>query len=195
MEPPPATLRQRTTTTTPSSTTPSSTSDSPPLVALPPCETSPPLRPTLSRATTGAQRNTFITALANANIALSAGEITSFDLSETDEPLFSGLSLLDLLVLVDAHLDLASRHIRKTGAQWSSKANKLVVDSKARAGKIKLPRVDSEKILSSVLESDQGKKVNHLTAKEREKLERRYRELRSKTMENMKKLSEKWEEE
>lgn len=167
--PPQAELRQRAVTTGPQSATES-----------PPTPPSPPSRPSLSRTQTGDLPHTF-------------------DLSN-DEPLFS-MPLLDMLVVVDAHLELWTRSLRRKAAPWRSKADKLVEESRERArnkieearAKVKLPRVSSEQFLSSMLEDSGVKEV--LSPKDGEKLERRYREVRERAKESLKKLSVKWEEE
>lgn len=74
------------------------------------------------------------------------------------------------------------------------KADKLVEDSRVRAQKLnlpKLPRVNSDLFLAGML--DEGREV--ISAKDREKLEKKYKEIRQKTRESLKKLSQKWEEE
>jgi hypothetical protein len=131
---------------------------------------SSPTRPPLSRATTG-------------------DSTPSFELSDEDL-LFSGLSLLDLLVLLDAHLELWTRGLRRKSVHLKSKAEQFVEESKARAQKIKLPKVNSEQFLNRLAEDNVV-----LSVKDRERLERRYKEVRHKTVENMRKLSQKWEEE
>lgn len=111
------------------------------------------------------------------------------------------MPLLDMLVVVDAHLELWTRSLRRKAAPWRSKADKLVEESRERArnkieearAKVKLPRVSSEQFLSSMLEDSGVKEV--LSPKDREKLERRYREVRERAKESLKKLSVKWEEE
>ncbi|KAK4701866.1 hypothetical protein P7C70_g4364, partial [Phenoliferia sp. Uapishka_3] len=126
--------------------------------------------------------------------SVATGESTPYFISDQDDPFFSGLSLLDLLVVVDAHLELWTRGLRKSAVTFREKADKLVEESKARVEKIqriKLPRVNSETFLSSML--DETREV--LSPKDREKLERKYRELRQKTRDSMKILSVKWEEE
>lgn len=145
--------------------------ESPPSTTPP----SPPTRPTLSRQSTG-----------------------TFDLANANDEAFS-LPLLDLLVIIDSHLELWTRSLRQKAAPWKSKADKLVEESKQRAqtkigeARAKLPRVSSEQFLNSMLEDSGVRDV--LSPKDREKLERRYREVRQKTLDNMKKLSLKWEEE
>ena len=58
---------------------------------------------------------------------------------------------------------------------------------------IKLPRVKSETFLSGML--DDSRDVISISAKDKERLERKYRELRQKTRESLKMISVKWEEE
>ncbi|SCZ88550.1 BZ3500_MvSof-1268-A1-R1_Chr2-1g04484 [Microbotryum saponariae] len=132
-----------------------------------------PLRPTLSRSTTN------------------DSPTASFELSD-DEPIFSGLPLLDLFVLVDAHLELWTRGIRRKSADWRSKADKLVEESKARAQRIKLPRVASETFLNG-MRSEESNGV--LSSRDRERLEKRVREVRANAKEQMRRLNQKWEQE
>lgn len=61
----------------------------------------PAARPSLSRTQTGDQTPTY-----------------SIPEDEMFSELFSGLGLLDLLVVVDAHLELWTRGIRKTSVEW-----------------------------------------------------------------------------
>ncbi|KDE08942.1 hypothetical protein, variant [Microbotryum lychnidis-dioicae p1A1 Lamole] len=132
-----------------------------------------PLRPTLSRSATN------------------DSPTASFELSD-DEPIFSGLPLLDLFVLVDAHLELWTRGIRRKSADWRSKADKLVEESKARAQRIKLPRVASETFLNG-MRSEESNGV--LSSRDRERLEKRVREVRANAKEQMRRLNQKWEQE
>lgn len=67
------------------------------------------------------------------------------------------------------------------------KADRLVEESRARAQKIqkiKLPRVN---VLDDTLDA--------LSPKDRESLERKYKEVRDRTLDSFRKLSQKWEEE
>ncbi|KAM0754855.1 hypothetical protein T439DRAFT_321909 [Meredithblackwellia eburnea MCA 4105] len=128
-----------------------------------------------------------------------SGDRTPYSLSED---VFSGLSLIDLLVVVDAHLDLWTRGIRKQTHSWKEKADRLVEESKQRAQKIKLPRVNSDTFLPLSATQNRESSDHHppsqsgvLSQKDRERLERRYRELRQKTTESFKRVAQKWEEE
>lgn len=73
------------------------------------------------------------------------------------------------------------------------KADRLVEESKARAAqkmpRIKLPRVNSEQFIERMLDE------SPISAKDKEKLERKYRELRHKTRDTLKSISVRWEEE
>lgn len=67
-------------------------------------------------------------------------------------------------------------------------------ESRVRAQKLslpKLPRVNSDLFLAGML--DEGREV--ISAKDREKLEKKYKEIRGRGRESLKKLSQKWEEE
>lgn len=61
--------------------------------------------------------------------------VSSMALAEADES-FSQLTLLDLLVALDAHVDLASREIKKKGKQWKDKANSTAISVKRQAGEV-----------------------------------------------------------
>lgn len=56
-------------------------------------------------------------------------------LAEADDS-FSQLTLLDLLVALDAHVDLASREIKKKGKEWRNKANSTAISVKRQAGEV-----------------------------------------------------------
>lgn len=150
------------------------------LSALAPEVTTPPTsaRPSLTRSSTN---------------STSAGEATP-SLSEYDSFEDSGNTLLELLVVLDAHLELWSRGLRKTSYKWRERADALVDDTLSRAQKlqekaIKLPRLKSEAFLSGMLED------RVLSAKDREKMLEKYKEVRVMTRESLKKISQKWEEE
>lgn len=61
--------------------------------------------------------------------------VSSMALAEADES-FSQLTLLDLLVALDAHVDLASREIKKKGKEWRNKANSTAISVKRQAGEV-----------------------------------------------------------
>ncbi|KAL8287418.1 hypothetical protein RQP46_003276 [Phenoliferia psychrophenolica] len=126
----------------------------------------------------------------------STGEHTpAFDISEEDPWAAMG-GLSDLLIVVDAHLELWTRGLRKRAVTIRETADRLVEESKARAHKIpriKLPRVNSETLLAGML--DESREIISISAKDKEKLERKYRELRQKTRESLRLISVKWEEE
>lgn len=137
-----------------------------------------PTRPSLARSSTN---------------STSAGEATP-SLSEYDSFEDSGNTFLELLVVLDAHLELWSRGLRKTSYKWRERADALVDDTLSRAQKlqekaIKLPRLKSEAFLSGMLED------SVLSAKDREKMLEKYKEVRVMTRESLKKISQKWEEE
>lgn len=116
------------------------------------------------------------------------------------------MPLEDLLISFEAYFELWTRSLRSDAAKWKSKADKLLDESRvvARAKAVggKIPRVKSEHLLSALGgggASDDGSGIGGavpaLSAKDRERLERRYREMRSKMTANVQKLSLKWEEE
>jgi len=61
--------------------------------------------------------------------------VSSMALAEADDS-FSQLTLLDLLVALDAHVDLASREIKKKGKEWRNKANSTAISVKRQAGEV-----------------------------------------------------------
>ncbi|KAK4048311.1 hypothetical protein OIV83_004832 [Microbotryomycetes sp. JL201] len=138
--------------------------------------------------------------------------------AEDDETPFS-YPLLDLLVVLDAHLELWTRSLRRKTGPWRTKADKLVDASKKKARDVVekgneslLKRVKSDKLLSGLLlkEYDQAEAAGEageptrtttrgdrivFSRRDREKLETKLKEVRTRTIESMKKLSQKWEEE
>ncbi|GAA5888200.1 hypothetical protein JCM5296_000227 [Sporobolomyces johnsonii] len=178
-----STLRHRTVATSnPASSamdvTPSSTSTLPSSPSLPP---SPALRPTLSRSSTDSG-------------SFSNG--ARFDLTE-DDPLFSVLSLLDLFNVVDAHWDLWTRPLRRKSVSWKSKADKLLDEAKQKSRELKeftAFELGGRSMTADGLGGYQREPVM-LSQKEKERLERKYKEMRARMRENVSKLMVKWEEE
>lgn len=79
--------------------------------------------------------------------------------------------------------------------RYRSKADRLVEESKVlAAAKLKAAERRDAFMASSSLFGGEGKDVV-FSAKDREKLERRYREIRGKTRDSLKRLLRKWEEE
>lgn len=121
--------------------------------------------------------------------------------------------LLDVLVTLEAHAELWTRTLRQRTAPWKSRADRLLDESRAKAKQridavgTKIPRVKSEHLLLALgggggngtgfdeTGSGRGAPARVLSPKDREKLEKRYRELRSKMAGNLQRLSQKWEEE
>ncbi|GAA5909656.1 hypothetical protein JCM6882_008456 [Rhodosporidiobolus microsporus] len=181
-DPSPEGLRRRSLATSApadSSSGGTSSQSSPPFPPSPgPLPNTPPLRPTFSRSSTD-----------------SGGSATGsprFDPPD-DDPLFSGLSLLELLNVFDAHLELFTRPLRRKSVSWKEKADKLLDEAKTKANlrdfKVKLPEVPAFDL--NFGEAD--RKV--LSQRDRERLERKYREVRNRTRESVSKLVVKWEEE
>ncbi|BGP16279.1 hypothetical protein JCM10213_007724 [Rhodosporidiobolus nylandii] len=144
---------------------------------------SPPMRPTFSRTSTASSS--------------SGGQGSPrFDLPD-DDPLFSGLSLLDMLNVFDAHLELLTRPLRRKSVSWREKADRLLDEAKQRGkdfnlkplGGLKMPEVP----VFDLGLGEVDRKV--LSQKDRERLERKYREVRARTRESLQKLVVKWEEE
>ncbi|GAA5950288.1 hypothetical protein JCM21900_001103 [Sporobolomyces salmonicolor] len=179
-----STLRHRTVVTSnPASSamdvTPSSTSTLPLTPSLPP---SPALRPTLSRSSTDSG---------------SSSSSPRFDLTE-DDPLFSVLSLLDLFNVVDAHWDLWTRPLRRKSVSWISKADKLLDDAKQKSREFKEFKVPTFELGRSMTADGFGGNQREpavLSQKDKERLERKYKEMRARMRENVSKLMVKWEEE
>ncbi|GAA5926801.1 hypothetical protein JCM1841_001992 [Sporobolomyces salmonicolor] len=178
-----STLRHRTVVTSnPASSamdvTPSSAS-TPLTPSLPP---SPALRPTLSRSSTDSG---------------SSSSSPRFDLTE-DDPLFSVLSLLDLFNVVDAHWDLWTRPLRRKSVSWISKADKLLDDAKQKSREFKEFKVPTFELGRSMTADGFGGNQREpavLSQKDKERLERKYKEMRARMRENVSKLMVKWEEE
>ncbi|GAA5925369.1 glycerophosphocholine acyltransferase [Sporobolomyces koalae] len=165
---------------------------SPSLVA-----TDPPspeaIRPTLSRTSTDSN-------------GTSSSASSRFEIHEEDP--FSAFSLLDFLNVVDAHWDLWTRPLRRKSVSWKSKADKLLDDAKQRVGRdsFKLPAAFNE--FPGVGRGSSGSgshggttpvgqraEFAGLSQKEKERLERKYREVRERMRGSMSKLVVKWEEE
>ncbi|GAA6022316.1 hypothetical protein JCM11491_005261 [Sporobolomyces phaffii] len=156
-------------------------------------------RPTLSRTSTD-----------------SNGTSTSSRFEISDEDPFSAFSLLDFLNVVDAHWDLWTRPLRRKSVTWRSKADKLLDDAKQKGREFKLPAAFNEfpgvaGISRGSMSASGGGgsggttspaaaggargEFAGLSQKERERLERKYREVRERMRGSMSKLVVKWEEE
>ncbi|GAA5858017.1 hypothetical protein JCM1840_001004 [Sporobolomyces johnsonii] len=157
--------------------TPSSTSTLPSSPSLPP---SPALRPTLSRSSTDSG-------------SFSNG--ARFDLTE-DDPLFSVLSLLDLFNVVDAHWDLWTRPLRRKSVSWKSKADKLLDEAKQKSRELKeFTAFELGRSMTADSFGGYPREPVMLSQKDKERLERKYKEMRARMRENVSKLMVKWEEE
>ncbi|GEM07189.1 hypothetical protein Rt10032_c02g1206 [Rhodotorula toruloides] len=175
-----------------------STSSVPPSPALEPL--TPPFRPTFSRTSSTNGGSSSFTSSSSSSTSNSP----RFDLPE-DDPLFSGLSLLDLLNVLDAHIELLTRPLRRKSVSWKTKADKLLDEAKQRGRetfKVQLPSVpafDLGEGLGFAREREGGaaslqeRKV--LSQRDRERLERKYREVRERMRQSIAKLVVKWEEE
>ncbi|BGO91426.1 hypothetical protein NBRC10512v2_003696 [Rhodotorula toruloides] len=173
-------------------------SSSPPSPALEPL--TPPFRPAFSRTNS--------TNGGSSSSSSSTSNSPRFDLPE-DDPLFSGLSLLDLLNVLDAHIELLTRPLRRKSVSWKTKADRLLDEAKQRGRetfKVQLPSVPAfdlgeglgfaagrEREREGGAASLQERKV--LSQKDRERLERKYREVRERMRQSIAKLVVKWEEE
>ncbi|GAA5984263.1 hypothetical protein JCM10908_006115 [Rhodotorula pacifica] len=127
-----------------------------------------------------------------------------------DDDLLSGLSLLDFLNVLDAHLELLTRPLRRKSVTWREKADRLVDQAKQKGRetfKVQLPSVPAFDLGESVgfprdgtRASDDGtgerrKEKRVLSARDKERLERKYREVRGRMRESIAKVVIKWEEE
>ncbi|GAA6013892.1 hypothetical protein JCM10207_008225 [Rhodosporidiobolus poonsookiae] len=195
-DPAPEGLRRRSlATSAPASTDPSLPS-SPPFEPTSPAlaPISPYLRPTLSRSSTASDGSS------------SGTGSPRFDLPD-DDPLFSGLSLLDLFNVFDAHLELLTRPLRRKSVSWREKADRLIDEAKAKGKELqgrvplKLPDVPSFDLnfggggAGGADGVGVGIDRKVLSQRDRERLERKYKEVRAKTRESVSKLMVKWEEE
>ncbi|GAA5880397.1 hypothetical protein JCM16303_003927 [Sporobolomyces ruberrimus] len=185
-------LRRR---SAPSSTKPSTSDvlDSlPPSPSLVPRDSpsSGPIRPTLSRTSTDSNGT--------------SSSSSRFEISEEDP--FSAFSLLDFINVLDAHLDLWTRPLRRKSVSWKTKADKLLYDAKQKGREFKLPAAFNEFPVvggisrgsmsgGNVTPAGQRGEFAGLSQKERERLERKYKEVRERMRGNMAKLVVKWEEE
>ncbi|KAM0791159.1 hypothetical protein ACM66B_005644 [Microbotryomycetes sp. NB124-2] len=175
-------------------------------------------RPTLSRQSTadwsyGAPLSWTFSQDSSSSSSTSSSPSPSLSFSDDDETPFS-YPLLDLLVILDAHLELWTRSLRRRTGPWRSKADKLVEQSRKKARDVVekgneslLKRVKSDKLLSGLLLKDSdneqpdssssrtGGERQVFSRRDRDRLENKLKEVRTKTIESMKKLSQKWEEE
>ena len=163
-----------------------------------------PTRPTLSRTST------------DSNNSSATGGSSRFEIGEEDP--FSAFSLLDFINVVDAHWDLWTRPLRRKSDAWRSRADKLLDDAKQRGRESfqKLPTAltssnNNDFHSSSTSSSSTSSRPGHqpgtttpggrggelagLSHKERERLERKYREVRERMRTSVSKLVVKWEEE
>ncbi|GAA5982742.1 hypothetical protein JCM5350_006233 [Sporobolomyces pararoseus] len=181
---PPEGLRRR---SAPSSTKPDVTDSLPPSPSLVP--TTPPVRPTLSRTSTDSNGT--------------SSSSSRFEISEEDP--FAAFSLLDVLNVLDAHWDLWTRPLRRKSVSWKSKADKLLDDAKQKGREFKLPAPFNDfPVVGSRNASGSGGtntpagtrgEFAGLSQKERERLERKYKEVRERMRGSVAKLVVKWEEE
>ncbi|GAA6064173.1 hypothetical protein JCM10212_003054 [Sporobolomyces blumeae] len=171
---------------------------SPALVATDP--PSPASRPALSRTPTDSTGT-------STPSSSSSSSSSRFEINEEDP--FSAFSLLDFLNVVDAHWDLWTRPLRRKSSTWRSKADKLLDDAKQKGREFKLPVNFHELPVVGLArgsggaggtgasggEVGFGRDATVLSAKDRERLERKYKEVRARMRESMSKLVVKWEEE
>lgn len=144
----------------------------PPSPALVPSDQ--PIRPTLSRTSTDSNGT--------------SSSSSRFEISEEDP--FSAFSLLDFINVVDAHLDLWTRPLRRKSVSWKSKADKLLDDAKQKGREFKLPAPFNDfPVVGGISRGGSGSggtttpaftkgEFAGLSQKERERLERKYKEVR-----------------
>ena len=123
----------------------------------------------------------------------------------------SGLSLLDFLNVLDAHLELLTRPLRRKSVTWREKADRLVDQAKQKGRetfKVQLPSVpafdlgesvgfprDAKSTDDGTMGGDRRKEKRVLSARDKERLERKYREVRARMRDSIAKVVIKWEEE
>lgn len=174
--------------------TPSSYPSSPALEPV-----TPPFRPVFSRTNSS-----------GSSTGTGSGS-PQFDLPDDD--LLSGLSLLDFLNVLDAHLELLTRPLRRKSVTWREKADRLVDQAKQKGRetfKVQLPSVPAFDLGEGIgfprdyagSGTDDGvgrdgrrREKRVLSARDRERLERKYREVRGRMRDSIAKVVIKWEEE
>ena len=67
---------------------------------------------------------------------LSRANSINFSGAETSDDSFTGLTLLDALVVIDSHLDLASRNLRRKTTEWKSRAESTAIQVKRQAEEV-----------------------------------------------------------
>lgn len=160
----------------------------------------PPFRPVFSRTNSSAY--------ASSGSSTGTGS-PQFDLPDDD--LLSGLSLLDFLNILDAHLELLTRPLRRKSVSWREKADRLVDQAKQKGRetfKVQLPSVPAFDLGESVgfprevkglehdgTSADRRREKRVLSARDKERLERKYREVRARMRDSIAKVVIKWEEE
>ncbi|BGP40119.1 hypothetical protein JCM10450v2_004096 [Rhodotorula kratochvilovae] len=153
----------------------------------------PPFPPTFSRRSTGSGEST----------SSSGTGSPRFEIHD-DDPLFSGLSLLDFLNVLDAHLEVWTRPLRRKSVTWREKADRLLDEAKQKGRDTfkvpplpTVPAFDLGEGLSFRGEREfrEGAERKVLSAKDRERLERKYREVRARMRDSVSKVIVKWEEE
>lgn len=155
----------------------------------------PPFPPILSRRSTGSGESTS---------SLSGTGSPRFEIHD-DDPLFSGLSLLDFLNVLDAHLEVWTRPLRRKSVTWREKADRLLDEAKQKGREtFKVPPLPSVPAFDlgeglagfrADRELREGAERKVLSPKDRERLERKYREVRTRMRDSVQKLVVKWEEE
>ncbi|GJN90496.1 hypothetical protein Rhopal_003507-T1 [Rhodotorula paludigena] len=153
----------------------------------------PPFRPVFSRRSTDSGSST-------------TSPSPRFEIPD-DDPLFSGLSLLDLLNVFDAHIELLTRPLRRKSSTWKSKADKLLDEAKQKGRETfkvpslpSVPAFDLGEGMGFRGERDReagrdGGEKRVLSQKDKERIERKYREMRGRMRDSVAKLVIKWEEE
>ncbi|GAA6053798.1 hypothetical protein JCM3770_003041 [Rhodotorula araucariae] len=184
-------LRRRTVATSHPAGTASAPPSEPTTPAFEP--STPPFMPTLSRRSTGSGEST----------SSSGTGSPRFEIHD-DDPLFSGLSLLDFLNVLDAHLEVWTRPLRRKSVTWRERADRLLDEAKQKGRDTfkvpPLPNVPAFDLGEGLgfrtdreLREFADRKV--LSQKDRERLERKYREVRTRMRDSVSKVIVKWEEE
>lgn len=101
--------------------------------------------------------------------------------------------MLDLLVSIEAHVELWGRRLRHHGNKLRAQADRLLDEQRAKAAKLseRMPKVKSE----SLLFGGGADRFDRESGSREDKIEKRFRDLRLKARDNLKRVQARWEEE
>ena len=77
-------------------------------------------------------------------------------LAESDDS-FTGLTLLDALVVLDSHLDLARRQISRKGQEWKSRAESTAISVKRQAEEVLNQRRTRRRVVTGTSQAGHDK--------------------------------------